>query len=133
MKFEIYRQIFEKRTTNIVLYKNPSHGNRVVAADGLTDRQTDRRDEGNSRVLQFCEKRQKSDSFTYYLLTYLFTYLLITYLVTYLLTYYLLTQLLTYLLITYLLNQLLTYLLTYLLTQLLTYILTYLLTYLPTY
>jgi len=49
MKLEFYRHIFEK-FSNIKFHENPSM---------LTDGQTNRRDEVNSRFSQFCEKRLK--------------------------------------------------------------------------
>jgi len=53
MKLEFPQQIFEKYS-NIKFHENPSSGNRVVPY-GRTDRRTDRHDENNSRILQFCE------------------------------------------------------------------------------
>jgi len=49
MKLEFYTQIFEKYS-NIKFHENPSIGSRVVPCG-----QTDRHDEANSWVSQFCE------------------------------------------------------------------------------
>ena len=56
MKLELSRQIFEK--SNIRFHENTSSGSRVVPC-GRMDGQTNRRDEGNSRFSQFCERAQK--------------------------------------------------------------------------
>jgi hypothetical protein len=57
-KVEFSRTIFGK-PTNIEFHENPSSGIRVVPCGwigGETNRQTDRHDEANSRLLQFCER-----------------------------------------------------------------------------
>jgi len=67
MKPELSRQIFEK-CSNARFYYSPSSGSRVVPC-GRTDRQTDRHDEANSRLSQFCEgawKRQISRTTVYW-------------------------------------------------------------------
>jgi hypothetical protein len=58
MKLEFSGQIFEK-SSNIKFHENPSSGSRVVPC-GQTDGRTDRRDEGNSRFSQLCERPKKS-------------------------------------------------------------------------
>ena len=65
IKLEFYRQIFEKYR-NVWFHENSSSRSRDVQfgrqADwrtgGETDRQRDRHDEANSRLLQFCERAQ---------------------------------------------------------------------------
>ena len=54
MKFEFSGRIFEKKSSNIKFYENPSSGSRM-----LTDGQMDRYDEANSRFSQFCERSLK--------------------------------------------------------------------------
>jgi len=51
MKLEFSRQIFEKRSI-IKFHENPSSGNKVVPSDG----QTNRHDQANNRISQFCER-----------------------------------------------------------------------------
>jgi hypothetical protein len=43
------------KTIKIKFHENPSSGSRVVPC-GQTDGRTDRRDEGNSRFSQLCER-----------------------------------------------------------------------------
>jgi len=50
MKLEFFRQIFEKYS-NIKFHENPSSESRVVPCG-----QTDRHDEANDRISQFCER-----------------------------------------------------------------------------
>jgi hypothetical protein len=54
MEFKFSRQIFRKILTYWISW-NPSGGSRVVPC-GWTDGQTDRHDEANSRLSQFCER-----------------------------------------------------------------------------
>jgi len=57
MKIELSGQIFVKYS-RIKFNKNPSSGSRIVPC-GMTDKRTDRHDEGNSRFPQYCERRPK--------------------------------------------------------------------------
>jgi len=54
MKLEFFRQVFEKYSST-AFHENPFNGSRVVPCgqkDGLTDRKTDRHEEGNSDISQ---------------------------------------------------------------------------------
>jgi hypothetical protein len=53
-KLEFSQQIFEKYS-NIKFHENPTSGSRIVLCV-RTDTQTDRHDEANNRISQFCER-----------------------------------------------------------------------------
>jgi hypothetical protein len=59
MEFELSRQIFEKYPNEKNKKIRPVRAELFHAdgrTDGWTDRQIDRRDEGNGRLSQFCER-----------------------------------------------------------------------------
>jgi hypothetical protein len=66
MEFEFSGQIFDKNS-RIKFQNNPSSGNRNVPR-GLTDRLTDRHDEGNSRFPQCCERCLKISQYFNYVI-----------------------------------------------------------------
>jgi len=49
------RHIFEKKRSNIELYKTRAVGTELFQEDGLTEKH----DEANSRLSQFCESAEK--------------------------------------------------------------------------
>ena len=57
MELEFYGQIFENYS-NVQFHENQFSGSRVVQC-GQTDGRTDRHDEANSRLPQFCERASK--------------------------------------------------------------------------